>query len=52
MTKYVIEKHEQLNKYVVWKETETKRGFCIRGIFQGSRKQCEEFLDKIKKESN
>lgn len=49
--KYHIEKHEQLGKYVLWKETETKQGLSVRGIFQGTRKECEEKLEQIKKEN-
>lgn len=44
MTKYSIEKHEKLNKWIVWKETNIGKGISVRGIFQGTRKECEEFL--------
>lgn len=45
---YKIEKHEQLGKYVIWKEVQIGNGICARGIFQGTRKQCEEKLENIK----
>lgn len=44
MTKYSIEKHEKSNKWIVWKETNIGKGISVRGIFQGTRKECEEFL--------
>ncbi len=48
ITKYSIKKNKMLGKYVVWKESKTKHGFSIRGIFQGTRKECEEKLENIK----
>ena len=52
--KYTIKKHEQLselnnkNIYVLWKEGESDSAYGCRGIFQGTRKECEEELSKIK----
>ena len=56
MTKYTIERHNQLSElnkksmYVLWKEVNSEHGFCVRGIFQGSKKECEEKLKQIKGE--
>lgn len=52
--KYSIEKHENLGKkvkgnYVLWKEVESDRGYGFRGIFQGTRQECIDFLEKLKK---
>lgn len=46
---YKIEKHEQLGKYILWKETKTEHGLCVRSIFQGTKKECEDELLKIRK---
>lgn len=53
---YSIEKHENLGKdvkgnYVLWKEVESEHGCGARGIFQGTRQECIDFLEKLKKES-
>lgn len=53
---YSIEKHENLGKdikgnYVLWKEVESEHGYGARGIFQGTRQECINFLEKLKKES-
>ena len=48
--KYTIQKHKQLDKFVLWKETKTEHGIGFRGIFQGTKKECEEYLKKIKGE--
>lgn len=56
MIKYSISKHKQLSElnnkdvYVLWKENKTKYGMGIRGIFQGTKKECEEKLKEIKEE--
>ena len=56
MTKYTIEKHNQLSElngkdtYVLWREVNSKHGFCVRGIFQGSKKECQEYLERLKGE--
>lgn len=53
MFNYNIEKHKQLTEinkkdtYVLWKS----KGYSIRGIYQGSKKECEEKLKEIKSES-
>ena len=46
--KKYIGKHKQLNKFVLWKETKTEHGIGFRGIFQGTKKECQEYLEKIK----
>jgi cytoplasmic iron level regulating protein YaaA (DUF328/UPF0246 family) len=54
MKKYSITKHNQLSElkgkdiYVLWKESKTKYGNGIKGIFQGTKKECEEKLKEIK----
>lgn len=48
MNKYSIKKHKQLDKYVVWQETKIGHGFACKGIFQGTKKECEEFLKERK----
>lgn len=50
MVKYKIQKHKQLGQYVVWRESKTEHGLGIKGVFQGSKKECEEYLEKIKGE--
>jgi len=56
LIKYSISKHNQLSElkgkdvYVLWKENKTKYGNGIRGIFQGTKKECEEKLREIKGE--
>lgn len=54
--KYSIKKHKNLGKdiegnYVLWKEIESDHGYGARGIFQGTRQECIDFLEKLKKES-
>lgn len=51
--KYTINKHKGYYRdyYVVWKETKTEHGYGAKGIFQGTRKECQEYLEKLKKES-
>ena len=56
--KYSIEKHKNLGKdikgdYVLWKESESEseHSYGAKGIFQGTKKQCEEYLKSLKKES-
>ena len=46
--KYTIQKHKQLGKYVVWQETKTKHGYGSKGVFQGNRKECKEYLEELK----
>lgn len=53
--KYVIQKHKQLTElnkedtYVVWKETKTEHGYGVKGVFQGTKKDCKEYLETLKK---
>ena len=46
--KYSISKHNQLGCYVVWQESKTERGYGNKGVFQGSRKECQEYLERLK----
>lgn len=47
--KYTIEKHKQLGKYVVWKETKSEHGYGVKGVFQGTRQECKNYLEELKK---
>lgn len=50
MIKYNINKHKQLSEinkkdiYVLWKESK----YSCRGIFQGTKQECQNKLKKIK----
>lgn len=54
MTKYNIKLHKQLSllngklMYVLWKEVYGEHSIGIKGIYQGSKKECQEELRKIK----
>lgn len=55
--KYTIEKHHKLGKnvngnYVLWKEVTSDHGCGCKGIFQGTKKECQNELERIKKENN
>lgn len=50
MVKYSISYHKQMEKWVLWKEVNSKHGFAIKGIFQGTKKECQEKLKEIKGE--
>ena len=45
---YSIKKHKQLGKHVLWKEISSEHGFAIKGIFNGTKKECEDRLKEIK----
>lgn len=47
---YSIKKHKQLGEYVLWKEISSEHGFAVKGIFKGTKKECQEYLEKIKGE--
>jgi hypothetical protein len=52
---YFIKKHNKLGSkvkgdYVLWKEVHSERGWGIKGVFQGSKQECEEELQRIRKE--
>lgn len=54
MINYNISKHNNLGKdikgnYVLWKEVESEHGCGARGIFQGTKKECEDKLKEIKR---
>ena len=44
---YSIKKHKQLGEYVVWKESKTEHGFGVKGVFQGTKQECQEYLEKL-----
>ena len=46
--KYYINKHKQLNLYVLYKFIHKGNGYGIKGIFFGTRKECQEKLKEIK----
>ena len=48
--KYSINKHKQLGCYVVWCEIQTAHGYGVKGVFQGTRKECQEYIEKLKEE--
>lgn len=54
--KYTIQKHKQLTEmnnedtYVVWRNTQGEHGYGCKGVFQGSKKQCQEYLESLKGE--
>lgn len=56
MIKYTIEKHNQLSElnkksmYVLWKEVTSEHGFGVKGIYQGTKKECQEKLKEIRGE--
>ena len=49
IVRYKIEKHKE-GYYVVWCESKTKHGYGIKGIYQGTKKECQEYLEKLKGE--
>ena len=50
MVKYTIEKHKQMNCYILWKNVKRDHSYGCRGIFQGTRKECKEKLKEIESE--
>lgn len=46
--KYSIEYHKGLDMYVLWAEINSKTGFCVKGIYHGTRKECQQRLNEIK----
>ena len=46
MIKYSIKKHKQLGCYVLWKEGSGHNSFGCRGIFHGTKQECEAELKK------
>lgn len=46
--KYYINKHKQLNLYVLYKYVHIGKGYASKGIFFGSKKECQERLKEIK----
>ena len=55
IVKYVIQKHKQLSKlnskdiYVVWCEIQGEHHCGCKGVFQGTRQECRNYLDELKK---
>jgi len=47
---YSIKKHKQLGEYVLWKEIISEHGFAVKGIFNGTKKECEAKLKEIRGE--
>lgn len=50
--KYSIEYHKGLDMYVLWAEINSKTGFCVKGIYHGTRKECQQRLNEIKLVNN
>jgi hypothetical protein len=46
--KYTIEYHNLMKKYILWKEVNSDKGFCVKGIYAGTKKECREKLKEIK----
>ena len=49
IVKYKIEKHKE-GYYVVWQESKTKHGYGTKGVFQGTKQECQEYLEGLKNE--
>lgn len=49
--KYSIKYHKQLKEYIVWKELESEKGFNVRGVYKGTRKECIKYLKELKTSS-
>ena len=45
---YTIEYHKLMKKYILWKNVDSKNGFASKGIYAGTKKECEEKLKEIK----
>ena len=53
--KYTIEKCYKLGdkvkgNYVVWCESKSENGYGVKGVFQGTKKECKEYLETLKGE--
>lgn len=46
--KYDIIYHKSLEKYVLWKIVHKNKGYAYKGIFQGTRQECQDKLKEIK----
>lgn len=44
---YTIEYHRYSKRWVLWKNTKFEKGESCRGIYRGSKKECEEYLRKL-----
>lgn len=49
MIKYSIEKSQNGEYWVLWKNIELKKGFACKGIFIGTRTECYKELKKVNK---
>ena len=49
--KYYIKKHKQLNCYVLFKYIHYKNGYGVKGIYFGTRQECEEEKERIRNEN-
>ena len=45
---YTIEYHRENKRWVLWENTKYERGENCRGIYRGTKKDCEEKLKEIK----
>lgn len=45
---YTIEYHTYSKRWVLWENTKFERGESCRGIFRGTKKECEEYLKNLK----
>lgn len=45
---YTIEYHKLMGKYVLWKNVDSENGYASKGIYSGTKKECEKFLKDLK----
>ena len=45
---YTIEYHELMGKYILWKNVDSDNGYATKGVYAGSKKECTEYLKKLK----
>lgn len=50
MVKYKIQKHKQLDCYILWKDVINEKNMACKCLYQGTKKECQEYLEKIKGE--
>ena len=49
MRKYSVSKSYNGDYYVLWLDTNIGNGYCCRGIFKGTRKECYEKKKEVMK---
>lgn len=49
---YNIQYHKLMKKWILWEEIEREHGWTLNCILQGTKKECEEKLNKIKEQEN